>query len=270
MLLWIRLLLSLTAVFLGVTLGGCSMSGESQQDDEKEPHYVLGKSRVNAADYTGAAEAFAESLEVSPRSAAAHYQLAWLNENKLADPAAAIYHYQEYLKLNPKAGNRDVINQRVSACKQALATDVMQLPITPAAQRQLEQLSETNRVMREELDKWHAYYAAQTSGHPSPAANPEPGPAAVAGVQPVNQPSQPAAPAGTPPSARSPTPATSAPARSAPTFPPRLQTHTIAAGETLATIARKAGVSVAALEAANPGINPRRLRRGQILNLPLP
>ena len=271
MLLWIRLLGSITVVLLGLTLGGCSMSGESQQDDEKEPHYVLGKSRVNAADFTGAAEAFAEALEVSPRSAAAHYQLAWLCENKLADPAAAIYHYQEYLKLDPKAGNRDVIKQRIYACKQALATDVMQLPSTPAAQQRLEKLADENRKMQDELDKWHAYYAAQLAAHPGAPAIPAPQPA----VPPAHQPAAPTAGVtvpteGAPQLVRQPAPAAGAPARPDPTFPPKPRTHTIVGRETLASIARKAGVSVTALEAANPGLNPRRLRPGQTLNLPPP
>jgi len=78
--------------------------------------------------FTGAAGAFQDALETSPRSAAAHYQLAWLYENKLADPAAAIYHYQEYLRLDPKAGNPDVIRQHIYACKQQLAKDIMELP----------------------------------------------------------------------------------------------------------------------------------------------
>ncbi len=104
---WTRFAFCLPAVLLGVALGGCA-PGEGQSDDEKEPHYVLGQSRVNAMDYPGAVEAFEESLEANPHSAAAHYQLAVLYENKVcADPAAAIYHYERYLKLDPNAGNAD-------------------------------------------------------------------------------------------------------------------------------------------------------------------
>ena len=54
------------AVLVGVALGGCA-PGQGQSDDEKEPHFVLGKSRVNAMDYQGAIEAFEESLEVNPQ-----------------------------------------------------------------------------------------------------------------------------------------------------------------------------------------------------------
>src|SRR5690242_9775208 len=129
--------LSLCAL-LAATLAaanGCSPMGSSQSDDEKEPHYVLGKSRVNAMDYSGAVEAFSEALEVNPRSAAAHFQLACLFDTKEANPAAAIYHYQEYLRLSPNADNAEVIRQRIYSCKQQLAADVMPLPSAPAAQQ---------------------------------------------------------------------------------------------------------------------------------------
>jgi len=261
MLFWHRLTRSLGSVFLGLLLAGCSLSSDSQQDDEKEPHFVLGKSRVNAMDFPGAVEAFKESLEVSPRSAPAHYQLAWLYENKLSDPAAAIYHYQEFLNLSPKAGNRDVINQHIYACKQQLVTDIMQLPSAPAAQAQIEKLAEQNRRMQDELDKWHAYYAAQLAARPTPGANPT-----TPGTLPASHPAMP----GPGDTATLPTrPTAEFPSGANPVQPPiHFRTHTVAAGETLAAIARKAGVSLGALQAANPGLNARHLRTGQTINLP--
>ena len=36
----------------------------------------------------------------------------------------------------------------------------------------------------------------------------------------------------------------------------------------MAGIARKAGVTLSALKAANPAVNPKKLRAGQVLNLP--
>jgi LysM repeat protein len=44
--------------------------------------------------------------------------------------------------------------------------------------------------------------------------------------------------------------------------------HTVASGETFSTIARKYGVSVAAIEAANPGVESSKLKIGQKINLP--
>ena len=43
-----------------------------------------------------------------------------------------------------------------------------------------------------------------------------------------------------------------------------------AKGETLAAIARNAKISLSALQAANPGVNPKHLRTGQTVNLPPP
>ena len=67
-----RFMFSVLAVWLGLALSGCLPSGQSQSDEEKEPHFVLGKSRINAMDYQGAIQAFEESLEANPHSSAAH------------------------------------------------------------------------------------------------------------------------------------------------------------------------------------------------------
>src|ERR1700744_857025 len=92
----------LAAMSLGL-VAGCAPSDQSQADEEKEPHFVLGNNRFNAMDYPGAIDAFQQSLEVNPRSAQAHYRLAQLYDTKVPDPAAAIYHYQEYLRLDTDA-----------------------------------------------------------------------------------------------------------------------------------------------------------------------
>lgn len=234
---------------------GCDPSGSGAQDEEREPHFVLGKSRVNAMDYAGAVEAFNESLEANPRSASAHFQLACLFDQKESDPAAAIFHYQEFLRLDPKADNAEVIRQRIYSCKQQLAADVLPLPSAPAAQKQLEDLAEKNRRLQDEVEKWRAYYAAQQAAPKNP--------------QPMNP-----APTGSPvPDDISTAPANPAPANTtaqthAPPKPAKARTHTVAAGETMAAIARKAGCSLTALQTANPSVNPKKIHAGQVLNLP--
>jgi serine-type D-Ala-D-Ala carboxypeptidase/endopeptidase (penicillin-binding protein 4) len=50
--------------------------------------------------------------------------------------------------------------------------------------------------------------------------------------------------------------------------PVAARTHRVRAGETLDAIARRNGTNVAALERANPGINPNRIRVGQTIRLP--
>ena len=250
-------------------------------DEEKEPHYVLGRSRVNAMDYDGAIRAFEEALEVNPHSAQAHYQLAMLYENQQSDPAAAIYHYQQYVKYDPQAENADLIAQRITSCKQKLAEDVYQLPSTPAAQQQLEKLVEENRRLHDQISQWQAYYTAQlaaaktnfatprnTYTAPAPATSPNPddvtlSPATAGASTPGTTP----APGVSVSGRASYTPASAAHG----TLPPvsALRTHKVSRGETLASIARNERISLASLEAANPSVNPRKLRAGQVLHLPV-
>src|ERR1035437_157535 len=249
--------LSAFAVAALLTVNGCSPSEQSQLDEEKEPHFVLGKSRVNSMDYSGAIEAFGESLEVNPRSAAAHFQLACLFDTKAADPAAAIYHYQEFLRLNPKAENAEVIKQRVYSCKQQLAADVLPLPSAPAAQQQLEKLIEKNHQLDQQvtaLQELVKQLSALTNSQPVAATSQSP-----------DDVSSPSANAARTTAARNNLhPATSPPSK------PKARNHTVTAGETLEAIARKSGISLAALRAANPGVSPTKMKVGQVLNLPAP
>jgi LysM repeat protein len=273
-----KLSLYTLATALLVAGSGCSPDETGTANEEKEPHYVLGNSRVNSMDYPGAVDAFTEALEVNPHSAAAHFQLACLFDSKQSDPASAIFHYQEFLRLNPKADNAEVIRQRIYSCKQQLAADVLPLPSAPAAQKQLEdlaeknrQLTEKNRQLQDEIDKWRVYYAAQQS---AAAANPPMAqsstPTTSLAPDDVTTP-QPATPNGTPlRSATTVKPAVIRPVAVIPAVikPVRAHIHVVAAGETLASIAREHGVSLAALKTANPGISPKKMHVGQTLHLP--
>jgi len=257
--------------------GGCSPLDSNPMDEEKEPHYVLGKSRVNAMDYDGAIRAFEESLETNPHSAQAHFQLAMLYENQESDPAAAVYHYQQYLKYDPKADNGAVIQQHIASCKQQLAADVLQLPSTSAAQQQLDKLIAENRRLHEQLAQWQALVTnQQTAAKANPPAPQNPAPAST-NYSPSTLPTSPAPDLVRTQPLTSTTALTSTGPRAAGsatppgTTPARIsqpRTHRVVRGETLASIARKQEVSLPALEAANPSVNPKKLRAGQVLNLP--
>src|SRR5260370_35398011 len=97
-----------------LVLGGCFPSGSGPLDEEKEANFLAGKSRVSTLDYKGAAECFEKALDVNPHSASAHFELACLFDQKEMDPAAAIYHYEHFLNLRPKAGNADLARQRIT------------------------------------------------------------------------------------------------------------------------------------------------------------
>ena len=242
---------------------GCLPSAQNRGDEEKEPHFMVGKSRASTLDYEGAIESFDKALEVNPHSAAAHLELACLFDQKVADPAAAIYHYQKYLKLRPEAGNADVVNQRIMVCKTELARNVSLGPLTEKQQRELEQVTEDNKKLAgqvkqltEELDKWRAYAARiQILTNSAVSGNMAPRPAVML-----------ASSTGVTPNASA---GSSAPLKSAGSVPSATnRTHIIKAGETAILIARKYGVKSDALLAANPGVDPKRLRVGQSLVIP--
>jgi len=236
------------AAICGAVLCGCLPPGQRDQDEEKEPHFLTGRNRVNQMDYKGAIESFSKALEVNPRSAKAHFELGWLYEEKDPDPAAAIYHYEQYLKLRPAAENAGMVRQRILGSKQELAKTVLPMPTTPGLLRDLEKLAEQNRQLQEELEKCRARSSlASTNTNPVPA--PVPGARLAQNLGTLT-------PA---PRNNSPQPGTRANAA---------RSHKVQAGESPSSIARKYGVKVEALMAANPGLNPRRLQVGQTLNLP--
>ena len=288
---------------VGILLGGCFPSAQTRVDEEKEPHFLAGKARVSAMDYQGAMEAFEKALDANPNSGAAHFELAYLCEQNQGDPAGAIYHYEHYLKLRPGAENGEIVKTHIVACKQELARTVSLGPVAAGMQNELDKLREQNQRLREEADTWRAYalrLQALTNSMGTPTARPAqaenqqrrdaeivalpkrneqrrdgemaavPKRREVESVsKPVAQPQTIAAIAASADWGRS-SKTTSASARSAfATTGSSSKTHMIKSGETPTIIAKKYGVQVTALLAANPRMDARHLRPGQTLNLPV-
>ena len=240
---------SLTLALLCAGLSGCLPSGQGDFEEEKEAHYLAGRNCLNTMDFRGAVEAFESAVEVNPRSASAHFQLGCLYEEKEPqNPAAAIYHYEQFLKWRPTSDKAEFVKQRVNNCKQDLAKAVMPLPIPAGMQREFEKLAEDNRRLREDNESLRAQLASRSLVFPTnpPAPNvtrstPSPAPGTTA---------RPLSPGGGRPAA---TPG---------------RTHTVQAGETPMAIARKYRVKLDDLLRANPGLDPKRMRAGKTLNLP--
>ena len=257
---WHRLLRVAWAVLLTAAVGGCVPSSHSELEEEKESHYQAGKSCVTSLDYRGAIQEFEKAVEANPRSASAHFQLGCLYEDREPDPAAAIYHYQKYLELRPNADDAEVIRQHISNCKQDLAKSVLPLPVSPGMQHEFEQLAEENKRLNQELERWRAYAARMQLNTNAPTA-----PTAVPNrLAAQGQLSSPAATNIASSSAGADPRSTLAAASAIP------RTYVVKSGDSPYSIARKAGVKLAALLDANPGLDPHHLRVGQSLNLPSP
>jgi tetratricopeptide (TPR) repeat protein len=253
---------ALLAGLLAIT--GCTLTDASQVDEEKEPHFLEGKARVNSLDYAGAIESFEKALEVNPKSASAHFELGCLCDQRESDPAAAIYHYEHYLKLRPRGENCERARARIIACKQELARAVSLGPVTQNLQRDLEQLmeqnkklTEDNKTLRDELERWKAF---SPTGRPPAPAN-----TASSGARPVQLASAQILVSGSSADASD---ASGAPRSTRSAIPTGMKAHTVTAGETPAGIARKYGIKLDALMTANPRLDARRMRIGQTLAIP--
>lgn len=229
------------ALLLAICAAGC-LPSDSHVDEEKDPHFQRGRNLVESQDFKGAVEEFEKALDTNPRSAAAHFELGWLYENKLGDYAAAIYHYERYLQLDPNSDRSQSmdVKDRIRGCKQQLANSEFPLPNTQNLQREVDRLSAENLLLHQQLDVLRNQSAASAAVAPAAASEP-------ARVQYVS------------------TQRREAPA---PLAPSRRRLHVVRQRETLSAIAAQYGIKVSAILAANPGIEPRHLRIGQTLNLP--
>jgi len=245
---WKHLLCLCLAIAGSLVLSGCGPSTIAGADEEKEPQFLIGRSRVNAMDFQGAIEAFEQALEANPRSGAAHLEMGWLFAEKQSDSAAAIYHYEKYLRLRPGADNAETIRQHIFRLKQELAKGVLPIPPSTEIQRQMEQLAEDNRHLRDQVARLQAASQVASSNRtvvPSLAALPS-----NVGVP-----------------LRSVGGTVSAPKAERITVSTR--THKVQAGETPLAIARRYNVKLDALLTANPELNPKRMRVGQSVLVPL-
>jgi LysM repeat protein len=252
------------AIVLCAGLNGCMPPGQGQLDDEKEPHFIEGKRALNRYDYSGAIDEFEKAVEANPRNASAHFELGWLYEKPdlEPDPAAAIYHYQQFLKLRPTADTAEAVKQRIMNCKQDLAKAVLPLPSSPGVQHDLEQLIQENKQLHTEVDQWRAYYQAQTNRQAQAVTQqPQQQPLQATQTQVVQVPL-------TQPVHSNPPPANFDHVSH---FSPRTagaHAYVVQPGDTLAAISRKFNVKLDSLAAANPGLNAKKLRVGQTVNVP--
>jgi LysM repeat protein len=247
---WKNLLRWCLVVVGCLALWSCTPSG-GVTDEEKEPQFLIGRSRVNAMDYQGAIEAFEQALETNPRSAAAHFELGILYAEKEESPATAIYHYEKFLQLRPEANNAETIRQHIFRLKQELAKGVLPIPPSTEIQRQLEQLAAENRRLRDDLER------LRSAPPPDARTNRTVVQAHGGASNPTVYPSS----AGR-------ALANSTVATRTGRLGGATRTHRVQAGETPMAIARRYNVKLDSLLTANPGLNPRRLQVGQNLIIP--
>jgi LysM repeat protein len=228
-------------------------NSDTQLDERKEPHFIRGMNLVNQMDYTGAIEEFEKTLEENPRNASARFELGWLYEDKAGDPAAAIYNYDRYLKFSSTQDKADLVKQHINSCKLELTKSVTAFGPQPSgAQRELERVTLENKDLRTQLADLQTQLAKAKAAIAaySNAPRPSPEPPRPEAAHPVER--------------RSPTVTDGI----TPLPPSTPRTYVIRSGDTLAGVARRYGVTINALSAANPRVRATHLLVGQTLNIP--
>lgn len=255
---------------------GCLPPGDSPQDEEKDPNFIEGRNYQNAMDYKGAIEAFERTVRANPRNAAAHFELGLLYE-RMGDYVSAIYHYQKHLELRPKSEYLETIKQRATACKMELAKTVTFGVVTREVHRDLEKMTNDLALMKQANDALRAQLAAKPMVITNwvkyfvtnyvRVTNEAPAVRYVAQAPQAAPPTNYSMARSNPPAARQSAQTPTIQARVTP-LPPQKKTYVAKGGDTMANIARRFNVSLPRLEAANPGIEPKRLRAGQTLTIP--
>jgi LysM repeat protein len=254
---YLRLCYVLLLVLAGCALCGCFPNAEGQTDEQKNEYFIQGKERAAARDFPGAIESFEKAVQINPRSARAHFELGVLyekNGDQKDDFVVAMYHYLQAVKLRPNDYPAENARQRIQACKQELIKTETLAPVAQGLLRDLDRLKQENQNLQKQLETAKAQLAAKP---PVPAPTPR------------NTSLQ--LPTGLGGSSSSNIPGTgrNIGGRITP-LPPvsGVRTHTVKDRDSLFSIARQYGVKLDALVAANPALNPKKIKVGQVVNVP--
>ncbi len=235
-----------------------------------------GEGLRQTAQFEAAREAYQKAIEVNPANFYAHQELGDLYFQRFNDPGMALYHYHRYLEIGQRVNGRTFTDPTaesgIQGCELKLAERVAGQIARQRPAVEFEQLKRDNDVLRQQLAELQRQLQlrALENRNPPPATN----------AVPTNRVS---VPTPVPNNLRTPAPtnrvtprikpnfsptreATSNPTREAPRPAPR--TYVVHAGDTPATIARAQGVRLPDLLAANPGLEPRRMKVGQVIKLP--
>lgn len=278
-----RIAIARAALLSVLVAGGCDRLGGGPGAEEREAHYITGQNLAYQGQKDKAIASFEQAILVNPSNAAAHLALGDLYHDQAAYIFAA-YHYSRYQQLLERRGQKPDLSaaNRLQHCE-------MRLAIKYSNELSHQQNDAEVETLRRQIEEKNSLIARLQNEALQRSVNPEsPDSAEGAGTRPA--PLQPlpgstprtASATSNPPSnaggsaepvrtAQSNPPAErSRPSPSTPTPAATAKTHTVRSGETPYVIARRYGVPVKALLAANPGVSATRMRVGTVLKIPAP
>jgi tetratricopeptide (TPR) repeat protein len=247
----------LIVTLLGLGCAGCWNNSPSVLDEQKDPNLLKGRSLFAINDYEGAAEAWEKTLQANPRNAEAHFELLVVNGQKLNDYATAIYYGNRFIKLKPADYRMQTVTTIVETCKQRLAKDCFTAPVPSDLVLKFDKLDKENKSLKaivEDLEKKLYIARLAAASATNIVSNAAPG-------LPIRM--------GSPPSNPPPSMLLGLASQGTPLKSKSYKTYIVKARDTVGRIARENNTSVSALTEANPGLNPKKIRPGQTLNIPV-
>lgn len=247
-----------------VILAGC-VPESSSQDEERDAHVLAGKQRLVNRDIDGAIAEFEQALQVNPKNAAAHFELAVVYKSLRNDDASAIYHYQRFIASQPAHRRRPLAEQAIKGCRQDIAK-AEQESLNGSISRSYQQAMNTNQVLVQRVQMLDAEVARLSALLRNLGA---------ISLPQTNLAQQPQIDVGQKQSPRPDVPpqrgtAAAQPRNETPPTAPQQRTHTIRRGDTLRSLAVQYRVPVDKLLAANRNVDARKLKIGQTLVIPAP
>jgi LysM repeat protein len=275
---------------------GCDyLERNARANEETEAHYIDGVTANKLHDFDGAISHFENALKANPNSGAAHRELALLYDDKKSRHLRALYHYERFSELRTNEVTQ-VVRDRMFHCRVMVARENFETLERTQVRSQVEEMrrqlldsqaqieafkrelaiarsmSNQVQVLQQQLQQSTAQVSqlearlesqsrelalaqsqAQTASTSTQTRSTVSQPTARTSPNPLPQPGN------TQGTSSKPSPSTGVTSK---------RTHTIQSGETLSWIAKRYGISLSALRAANPKVDPNRVRPGTVLNLP--
>lgn len=143
-------LIAMLSVLSFVLLAGCEGRGGS---DAAHPVFIRAEQCRTAGDYAAAAAQYKRFLRQRPESAVGHLSLASVYDENLDEPALAIYHYREYLRIEPESPDAEVIaawlrNAEMKYRDRLNSLDFPEQPADPAASDELNRMRRQNANLK--------------------------------------------------------------------------------------------------------------------------
>jgi LysM repeat protein len=250
-----------------VMVTGCSEFSNPTNDEEREPYFLRGQKLESGSNFAAAAEAYEKALSENPKNASAHFRLCFLNEEKLTNYIAAIYHGEKYIKLSPNTERSELVRQHIQYSKSEIAKALPDGLVSTSVSKKMDQLQQTNSLLKQRI----AELEQQKTNHQSEITVLQRNLTATS-----NQVAALTATIKSLENRKISTPSTVNNVRSASLASSQVgskrglsaKTYQIQSGDTLSRIAEKHNVSLKALKNANPRLIANKLKVGQSIKIP--